>query len=405
MDRVLERCKDLIFLWKQNDSDIYGRRSDMVANAIIAENKVDRIIHFDAPINWSDLTGQLRQSTENKAHQGAHIYNNTVRRALRLSDDKNFLRRVFVYENNEKSVDNEAQFKEAYEKFVQQTIVNDEIAQDCILWICPLVFDYEIFIKLLKPKLIVCDIIDDQRSFPKMPQDLRRKINEGYNQVLKDADVVFSNCSSVSDNFRSLNDNIHVIPNGFDLSIVGAEVDPDVMGLPKPIIGYVGNLRDRINWPLIERIAEAHPGGSIVLVGTSHGRNEAYEVASRHNNIHLFGVRAYHEAIKIVRSFDIAIMPHLKTAQSDAMNPLKMFVYFAAGKRIVASKVSNIDIFSGYVSIASDDDDFMELLRANIFEWLPELNENLRQFILKQNSWNVRIDQMWNFIEAPKYLE
>lgn len=405
MDQALERCKDLIFLWKQNDSDIYGRRSDMVANAIIAQNKVDRIIHFDAPVNWSDLADQLNKANEKKAHQGAHIFNNTVRRALQLNDEDRILRRVFVYENNEKSLYDKSRFVERYEKFIQQTIDDDKISRDCILWICPLVFDYEIFIKLLKPSLIICDIIDDQRCFPKLTQEMRHKINEGYNSVLKDADLVFSNCLSVSESFKSLNDNIYVVPNGFDLSIVGIEADLDVLKLPKPIIGYVGNLRDRINWPLIERIAETYPNGSVVLVGTSHGRNEAYEVASRHNNVHLFGVKPYHEAIKIIRSFDIAIMPHLKTNQSDSMNPLKMFVYFAAGKRIVASEVANIDIFSGYVSIASSDDKFMDLLRDNIFGWIPELNENLRRYILEKNSWNARIDQMWKLIEAPKHFD
>src|SRR5262249_41910368 len=37
--------------------------------------------------------------------------------------------------------------------------------------------------------------------------------------------------------------------------------------LPRPLLGYVGTMEDRVDWPLVGRLADAFPRGSVVLIG------------------------------------------------------------------------------------------------------------------------------------------
>jgi teichuronic acid biosynthesis glycosyltransferase TuaH len=67
---------------------------------------------------------------------------------------------------------------------------------------------------------------------------------------------------------------VHHLPHGAPSATLGAAPQavpappPDDMArLPRPRIGYVGSLEDRVDWELLECLSRAVPGASIVLVG------------------------------------------------------------------------------------------------------------------------------------------
>ncbi len=71
---------------------------------------------------------------------------------------------------------------------------------------------------------------------------------------------------------------IRHLPHGAPTSALSPEpLDrPDhapaaIAHLPRPLLGFVGTLGDRVDWPLLSRLAHAEPRGSIVLVGRLDG--------------------------------------------------------------------------------------------------------------------------------------
>ena len=46
-----------------------------------------------------------------------------------------------------------------------------------------------------------------------------------------------------------------------------AEPPPDIAHLPRPLLGYVGSLEDRVDWELMDRLSHEFPDASIVVVG------------------------------------------------------------------------------------------------------------------------------------------
>jgi len=399
-----DRPRDLVFLWKQNDSDVYGRRSDMLAKYMLETGKVRRVIHFDRAISHSALEEQAEHSAGETAHQGRLIYVNTVRRVLGAADSRDFLRRTFLHRAGARPLrafGQELRPKEAYPDFVREVLREASIDEAPLLWVSPVIFEYPEIADVIKPGFVVADLIDDQRTFPGSSEAYAQRVKDAYTTILSEADAVFSNCVPVQEAFGDLRRDIRVIPNGAELlaDVEGWPLAPELRGLPRPIIGYVGNMRDRVDIGLIEAAAKRFPQGSIVLVGSAHGRPEFSQLAARYPNIHMLGVHPYQEAQRIMRGFDVAMMPHLKNEQSDRMNPLKLYVYFSVGVPVVTTDVANIDDIAPYISVAEDEATFLNAIEAVIAGKGRKVTPGVRAKVLKGVSWEARVNQIWRMLE------
>jgi glycosyltransferase involved in cell wall biosynthesis len=221
------------------------------------------------------------------------------------------------------------------------------------------------------------------------------RVRFSYEEILRRVDVVFANCEAAKESFQPLRRDIWVVPNAAEMQDVQSptEKPSDLLAMQGPIIGYVGNLRDRIDTDLIERIAAQHPTWNIVLIGSAHRAPEVLKLRGI-SNIHFLGVKQYEEAARYIRAFDVAIMPHLDNAVSRAMNPLKLYVYASLGVPIVTTAVANIDEISRFAKIASNHDDFI----AHV-ERLVEHGHTSTDTITRDLSWLQRVDSIIDVID------
>lgn len=390
---------DVVFLWKQNDSDIYGRRPDMIAKYLLRSGKIGRIIHFDAPISATDLEKQPQHGPGASQHQGNLVYQNTMRRVLRLADTPSVIRRTFLHRSGrppERMLGMELPPREAYADFVKETLHEARVTEAPMLWVCPVVFDYPVLRSVVKPSITVADIVDDQRAFPGREAH-RKRLVEAYETVLRDADVVVSNCEAVQAGFADIRTDINVVPNGAEVFNLDENwsVPEEFLGLPRPILGYVGNLRDRVDLDLIRKTAERNAHGSVVLIGSAHGRPEVLELGKL-PNIHLLGVRPYSEAVRFIRAFDVAIMPHLRNELSENMNPLKLYVYFALGVPIVTTEVANIGDIAPFAAVAETHEAFLQAVSEAAKGNMARVTEEQRRTVLAKVSWEARVQTIFH---------
>lgn len=388
---------DVVFLWKQNDSDIYGRRSDMVAKYLLRSGAVGRIIHFDAPISANDLDNQARHDHAAVAHQGNFVYLNTVRRVLRQADTPRLLRRTFLFRTEgapRRYMGVDLPPRDAYADFVRRSLKEAGIGEAPILWTCPVVFDYAAVRSAVRPSCVVADIIDDQRCFQAQEKH-RQRVAQAYDEILGDADLVFTNCETVRRGFAATRADIHVVPNGAELHDLGQPwpVPEDIAELPRPLLGYVGNLRDRVDLDLIAKVADRFASASIVLIGSAHDRPEVLELAKR-PNIHILGVKPYEVVARYIRAFDVAMVPHLRNTLSESMNPLKLYVYFALGVPIVTTDVANIGDIGPYSAVATSHDSFLKGVEEALAGRAKRATEGQRALILRTVSWEARVREL-----------
>ena len=163
------------------------------------------------------------------------------------------------------------------------------------------------------------------------------------------------------------NEQIHVVPNGAERFHNYPEAPvPEVMKhIQGPGVGYVGTLRDRIDWTLLHEIVPAMPDVSFVFFGPSSDNPNADSLGT-YDNVHVPGVVAYDDLAFHLKAFDVGIVPHLNNQLTERMNPLKVYNYFAAGLPIVSSEVANLEDLGSVLNTATTADEFISAIRSAI---------------------------------------
>ena len=392
---------DIAFFWKQNDSDIYGRRHDMMIKYLAGSDRVGRILQFDAPISITRLESMVSVDPMARYDQGNLIYATTIQRFLHLLDRGKVIKRTFVHSEPDGSptlAGQQLRPASAYADFVKQSLAQFGTDRPLLAWVCPVVFDFPKLADQIDFSLIVADVIDDQRVMESSPSHLKRVV-ESYRSTLEIADVVLTNCEANQRGFRAERGDINVIPNAgeiFDLSLDVPE-PPELEALQGPIIGYVGNLRSRIDIDLLRTLATERPQWNIVLIGSAHGEPEVFTL--RHlANVHFLGVRPYNEIATYIRNFDVAIMPHLNNSVTEHMNPLKLYVYFGFNVPIVTTEVANIDEIQPYARVAKSHAEFVSAIEAALETPQTEMSVRHRE-LAEQMSWRSRVHQVLELID------
>ena len=393
---------NVLFFWKQNDSDLYARRQDMIAKYLANSDRVNKVIHFDAPISVGNLQEMVQHGPKAKFNQNNLVFTNTVDRFLGLKDTKNIIKRTFIYRDQssgEKFLGKVLPQKSDYPNFVRQVLKEADVGRNTIAWVCPVNFEFPELHQELNFGCIIADVIDDQRQWDVKPQYLSR-LQENYQQILASANQIFTNCEPVKQSFQNLNPQIEVIPNG---SEVFAQTEtwskPEFLaGLTGSIVGYVGNLSDRIDIELLKYIAIKNPDWNIIMIGSAHGSAQIFELV-KYANIHLLGVKPYEEAIKFIKHFDVAIIPHINNKLTKNMNCLKLYVYFAVGIPIVSTEIANIDEFAGNIYIATNREDFEQGITEVLAGNGLTTNAVKRNQLLKEINWTNRVEKMLGKID------
>lgn len=392
---------DLAFFWKQNDTGIYGRRHDMLMKHLAKHERVGRVTQFDAPI-------ALKQLEDLSAKSGVHldqsrfVAESTIRRFLETRDDARFNRRTFVFDDDKAAhgfLGRPLPRRSDYVDYVMECLARNGSSNPLIGWCFPVVFDFPEIARNAQFSLIVTDLIDDQRPMSQSPS-YREKLDASYRATIGLSDLVLTNCHPVADAFSEIAPEIHVLPNACE--IIGPERSwekpIELAALKGPILGYTGNLRDRLDVELLERISDERPDWQIVLIGSAHGSPDILRLQTR-ENVHFLGVRPYEEAQAYISHFDVAIMPHMDNEVSQRMNPLKLYVYHALGVPIVSTDVANIDEIAPYSRIARNGDEFIREVESVLATNADRLRSRPSSESLKSISWDDRVERIIKLID------
>ena len=213
----------------------------------------------------------------------------------------------------------------------------------------------------LRPDRVVYDVIDDFAAFDWAPAG-----GEAMERRLLDAaGVVFTGTRSLLEKVRPRREDAVYIPCGVDFDAfaqpdtLAAGTGPaDIRSLPRPLIGYVGTLGERIDTGVLEALARRVPQASIVLIGPVHG---SYGPAPEGENIHYRGLKRHDELAASLHRCQVALLPFRLTDAGRAVNPVKTLEYLAAGCVVVSTRIPDVERFySGVVLIADSPDEFAE---------------------------------------------
>ena len=396
---------DIVFFWKQNDTGIYGRRQDMFVKYLARDERVSRIFHFDAPLGFFRSAGTAsRSGSVGPSSHAWLVLRQTLRRKLGLENRENVRFDTFVYVTRrrvpawlKRVLPSEKDYPDYLEKRLGRHGVG---RRRTVFWVCPNDFHFSAVDERHGADLVIADVIDDQRKWP-IPPEYRERLDRNYAEVLARSDLVLVNCRTVLESMKPFSNNIHLVPNAVEiLKEAHAWRKPrELARMDGPIVGYVGNLDIiRIDLELLKAVASGRPDWNLVFIGSMHKGREI-KVLEKHGNVHFLGVRVYEQALRYIRHFDVAIIPHLDNELTRSMNPLKLYVYQSLHVPVVSTRIENIEDFGGSVHVADTPEAFITKVEGCL-QRVPEAEEAQSTIeSLTAKSWPERVERVLALVE------
>jgi glycosyltransferase involved in cell wall biosynthesis len=386
---------DLVVFWKQNDTSIYGRRQDMFLQYLQRSGRFGKIVHFDSPISPGTLARSYVASTGH-ADQRRLVVRQTLGRLLHRRDQDDVIFRTFLY-GAKRGSQTLLRRRSEYPDYVQSVLAKHGIGNRLtVFWVYPTSEYLPGLIDALSPDLVVADVVDDNSTWYRPGSHQYGVIERNYRDIVSRSDVILANCAPVAERMNEFTADVHVVPNGCETP-EAAPRGPrpvELRALNGPVIGYVGNLSDRIDIELLDDLARARPKWQFVFVGSAH-LDQTILRLDRHANVHFVGVKPYAEAKQFIRHFDVALIPHLDNDMTRSMNPLKAFVYCAEGVPVVSTPIANMYELGDLITVAKGVDGFLDAIEdALATGWQePDLT------VLAPHTWERRVEHVLGLID------
>jgi glycosyltransferase involved in cell wall biosynthesis len=251
----------------------------------------------------------------------------------------------------------------------------------------------------MKERAIVYDCMDQLSQFKFAPPELVRRERE----LLALADVVFAGGPKIWEEKRKYNSNSFCYGCGVDLAHFArareeaCAVPADVRDLPGPVFGYIGVVDERLDYDLIDKIAEANSGGSIVMVGPVTKVDPA--AFPQRDNIHWLGGRDYSLLPNYAKAFSVCLMPFALNEATEFINPTKALEYMATGIPIVSTPIRDVvRQFSDVVTVASSPAEFITACaRAAKQPDQSAIRRGLER--ARRNSWESIVRKLQDHVE------
>ena len=227
----------------------------------------------------------------------------------------------------------------------------------------------------------------------------RRTITALEAELLNRVDLVFANSLLTYNNKRRLNYNTYRIPSGADVEHFAKALDPATLvhpaiaTIPHPIAGYVGNINNKLDIPLLAAVAARLPDWQFVFIGQPYPQVVDLRPLQKLPNVHFLGRFPFAEIPALVKGMDVCLLPYADTEFARYRSPLKLYEYLAAGKPIVSTNHPEVQEFAQWVKIASTPDEFATAVVQALEEDSPE-KQCCRIRLSQQHSWNRRVDEM-----------
>lgn len=224
-------------------------------------------------------------------------------------------------------------------------------------------------------------VADDHAAFRNVPDAVR----ELEDAAIDAADVVFAVSQRVFDRLSERRDGVVRLPNGVDFERVTAPLpEPDdIADLPHLRVLYVGALEYWFDVALVEECARSLPVPFVVIGPDPLGLAERVSAP----NLRFLGPRDYDEVPAYLQHCDVALVPFVRDELVDAIHPIKVYEYLAAGMRVVGIRWTELELMGAPVDLA-DRDGFVDSLAAALAD--PDAGREERIAYARANSWDVR---------------
>ena len=181
-----------------------------------------------------------------------------------------------------------------------------------------------------------------------------------------------------------------VVPNGVEPAewLGGRPAPPDwFAAIPGPRAVYVGTLDSRLDVDGIAALAAARPDLRIVLLGPVPSASYV-DGLTRMSNVHIHPGVGRAELVATLRNAELTLVAHRRTPLTEAMSPLKVYEYLAAGSPVISIDLPPVRGLGERVILVDSVADFADVVDRALE--LGPADERDRERFIAENSWSAR---------------
>lgn len=276
-------AKHVVCFWKQNDLGLYGRRPDRWIDYWRQHPEVESVLVFEPPITPSQLQELLRLTTTldtSSASEYQLLLQQLTRKLLGQCNDAKVRYCTYLAAEGQPAAGS------AYMRWVQDQCQKAGLEQPLVmLW--PACYTNKSLVQALAPSHILVDLVDDQRLFPGN-EGQRTVITQQYKEFIELGHRAISNSAGLVESLGAeFGRPLEHLPNAL-LPMLPLETQTASWpSSTRPVVGYVGNLRGRIDIETLLHIMQRHPQWDFWFVGQTH-RSGFYAAAKGLPNARFF---------------------------------------------------------------------------------------------------------------------
>jgi len=191
------------------------------------------------------------------------------------------------------------------------------------------------------------------------------QLSEYIGEFAKSSNICFYSADDLKRELKKYNKKLFYFPGGVDFSKFNKKISAKKK--KKNIIGYIGQVKDIIDFKLISKIAKKFQNSEIQIIGPIvTDINEIEKL----KNVKFFGSISHDKIPNYVRNFDVGIIPYIKNEYTNNISPAKLNEYLSLGLPCVSTDLNEIKNFNkqnnNVVDVSKNDGDFLKKIKKNL---------------------------------------
>jgi hypothetical protein len=174
----------------------------------------------------------------------------------------------------------------------------------------------------------------------------------------------------------------------------------------KPIIGYVGGINYRLNYPLLNQLIKNHQEWQFVFYGPEQENKEKdkiYETKKwirklkKYKNTTFDYKEDRYYIYGLIKNFDIAIIPYNpKLSFNKYCYPMKVFEYLYMGKHVISSDILELKTqkFKSSIKVLKSYEKWEKLMVCLLKNKLSKNQVSKQSEMAIKNSWRNKINKI-----------
>jgi len=371
---------NIILFWYMNDWGLYGRTYENIARGLAEHSDVNRVICMLPP----NKTAESWRAFEHKK-EGNKLFIITpnprfINSTGGLYKARQWLNHKFSPLSAIKAYCRLLGFKES----------------NTILWVFPHHKIIDDLIVHIPHHRLITQIVDNVLNKNDISESTRALVTRQYEKLPRQADITITS-SQLNFTFFKNSSNCYLVENGLDSAFISQPTHLPCSDTPsKPRLGYLGFISERTDLVLLKKLAVERPHYEIIIAGPDNDQLLASHGLLDLPNISAIDYVPYNQAPGFIQSLDVCLIPHIHSAFSQSMSPLKLFQYLASGRPIVTTEVAGTERWKNLIYIADDYDDFMLKIDSALTE---DSKLSIQRIAAAKNeTWPHRIEKLLSII-------